>query len=145
MRVFIDTNVFVYATYPQFPQHIACRDFLKECLTGSDAWYLSWGVIYEYLRVVTHPKLFGGEGLSFSGALENVLLFLSSSHVEILQETAEHVRTLQALEFEYQPLGGNILHDAHNVCLMREHNLSKIATVDTDFHRFKGIKVVNPL
>lgn len=145
MRAFIDTNIFVYATYPEFPQYEKALAFLKSCLKGHDSWYVSWGVIYEYLRVVTHPGLFTGERLSLLAAIENVRKFVSSPQVEILTETPEHLDRLEDLAKESQQLAGNILHDAHSVVMMREHEVTTIISTDTDFHRFNQIKVMNPL
>ena len=145
MRTFIDTNVFIYASFKEFPQHAKSYAFLKDCLAGSDSWYVSWSVVYEYLRVATHPKLFSGEGLSLSRAVQNVLRFTSSGRVEILQETSEHHRYLNDLSLEPHPVSGSVLHDAHHVVLMREHDIKAIATTDSDLHRFKGIEVFNPL
>lgn len=145
MRSFIDTNIFVYATCPKFPQFSKARDFLNACIKSSDLWYLSWNVVYEYLRVVTHPQIFPEGALSFSLALENVLKFSQSPCVEILQETDEHPKYLTNLGHEISILKGNLVHDAHHVILMREHDIHCIYTADSDLHRFKGLKVVNPL
>lgn len=41
--------------------------------------------------------------------------------------------------------GGPLAHDAHTAALMREHGVRAIYTRDTDFHRFPGIEVVDPL
>jgi toxin-antitoxin system PIN domain toxin len=144
MRAFIDTNVFVYASFPKFTQHSIAKEFLKSCLSGFDSWHLSWGVVYEYLRVATHQKLFSGEVLPLSQAVENVQKFISSPQVEILQETQDHHHYLNDLTSEPHLVSGSIFHDAHSVALMREHDIKKIVTADTDFHRFKGIEVVNP-
>lgn len=145
MRAFIDTNIFVYATYPAFPQHSKCRELIASCLRGSDSWCLSWGAVYEYLSVVTNPKLFSDEVLPLPKAIQNILQFASARNVEVLQETPEHPRYLKALAEESQPVSGALFHDAHIVALMREHDLKKIYSCDSDFHRFKGIQVINPL
>jgi len=145
MRAFIDTNLFVYATYPAFPEHTQAKDFLKNCLEGSDLWFLSWSVVYEYLRVVTHTSLFTKGALTLDKAIENVLNFSSARNVEILSETAEHPKTLMSLAKETRNLSGNLIHDAHHVILMKEHDIKKIYTTDTDLHRFSEIEVVNPL
>ena len=145
MKSFIDTNLFVYASYRRYPQHEKAKTFLKGCTEGVDRYYLSWGVAYEYLRLVTHPKLFVGETLTFEKALKNVLQFMDFPTVEILQETAEHSKCLSQLEKEGVLLQGNLLHDAHSVALMKEHDIRRIYTADTDFHKFKGLQVVNPV
>lgn len=145
MRAFIDTNIFVYATSTKFPQFARCRDFLKSCLAGWDSWFVSWGVVYEYLGVVTRPHLFPDAVLSLSEAIENILHFIQSPQVEVIQETPEHVRYLQEVDLESQPVSGRIIHDAHIVVLMKEHDLRTIYTADADFNRFKGIEAINPL
>lgn len=144
MRALIDTNIFVYASFSGFPQFAQARDFLKSCFQSADSWYLSWSVIYEYLRVVTHRQLVD-QTLSFPQALENVFKFTASPAVTILQETSDHPKHLEELGRENSHLSGNIVHDVHLVILMREHDLNTIYTADSDFHRFKKIKVINPL
>lgn len=144
MRALVDTNIFVYASYSTFPEYRQARAFLKACLEGTDLWSLSWGVIYEYLSVVTHPGLFKPEVLSLKEAVENVTRFTSSPNVEILQETMEHPHHLDQLSQQSRPPLGGQLHDAHIVLLMHEHDLKTIYTADSDFFRFSGIEVINP-
>lgn len=144
MRAFIDTNIFVYATYPKFKEHAKAIPFLKQCLEEKDLWYTSWGIIYEYLRVVTHPYLFSGETLSLAKALANVEKFCAASNVEIIQETSNHWTILKETNNSFSTLRRNLLHDVHMIILMREHDIKKIYTADTDFHRFPDIEVINP-
>lgn len=37
------------------------------------------------------------------------------------------------------------MHDVHTAVLMKEHGIDEIRTVDTDFHQFRFLRVVNPL
>lgn len=145
MRGFIDTNIFVYATYPKFKEYPKAIGFLRECLQGKDSWHTSWSVVYEYLRVVTHPQLFLGETIALAKALDNVDKFCSAPNVEILQETEVHFLTLKKEGGPLHNIRGNLLHDLHMVILMKEHDVKKILTADTDFHRFSDIEVINPL
>lgn len=145
MRAFIDTNIFVYATYPRFKEYPRAIQFLRQCLEEKDLWYMSWGIIYEYLRVVTHPYLFSGETISLTKALENVEKFCGAPNLEIIQETSMHQALLREGSNNLLPLRGNLLHDVHTIILMREHDIKKIYTADTDFHRFPGVEVVNPV
>lgn len=39
----------------------------------------------------------------------------------------------------------NLVHDSHIVALMRQHGVTIIYTNDSDFHRFAGIDVIDPL
>jgi hypothetical protein len=39
---------------------------------------------------------------------------------------------------------GNLVHDAHIAALCLEHGVSEFYTMDRDFSRFPGLKVVHP-
>lgn len=145
MRACIDTNIFVYATYPSYTEHVAARTFLRNCLIGSDEFALTWGVIYEYLRVVAHPKLFLGKVINFEAALKNVEDFCSSPNVQVICETDNHWDALRWAAQRSGKARGNILHDCHIVALMHENDIKCIYTADADFRLFEGLEVVNPL
>ncbi|CAN5702518.1 hypothetical protein BH18ACT6_BH18ACT6_11150 [soil metagenome] len=105
---------------------------------------ISRWIVYEFLRVVTHPRVlripFDGPGAhSFLGAV------LASASVHILTETARHLDVLAEMVSEVPLLVGNLYHDAHTAALRREHGIRSIVTRDTDFHRFGFIEVLDPL
>jgi predicted nucleic acid-binding protein len=39
---------------------------------------------------------------------------------------------------------GNLVHDAHIAALCIEHGVSELLTADTDFARFRDLRVRNP-
>ncbi len=53
--VIVDTNILVYAADEDSPFHTACLAWLENRRSGADAWYITWNIIYEFLRVTTHP------------------------------------------------------------------------------------------
>jgi predicted nucleic acid-binding protein len=53
----VDTNVLVYAADRDSPYHGESLDLVQRLRLDSAAWYLTWNVIYEFVRVVTHPKV----------------------------------------------------------------------------------------
>lgn len=145
MRVLIDTNIFVYASYSSFAEHAAARDFLRQCARGTDSCAITWGIIYEYLRVVTHTSLFPHGALAFDKAADNVDRFCQLTTVEILQESPQHWDVLRGVVRDVGRARGNLLHDCHIVALMKEHDIRRVYTADTDFRVFQGIDIVNPL
>jgi predicted nucleic acid-binding protein len=40
---------------------------------------------------------------------------------------------------------GNLVHDAHIAALLVEHGVRELWTLDRDFTRFGGIRIVDPL
>ncbi len=53
----VDTNVLVYAADADSPFHDPCRDWLARQRVRPDAWYTTWPIVYEFLRVTTHPRV----------------------------------------------------------------------------------------
>lgn len=140
----VDTNVLVYAADADAPEHGPCRSALEGWRLSRTPWYLTWGIVYEFLRVVTHPRVLRrpfdtADALSFLDAV------LASPSVSILTETARHLEVLTEISDEVALLAGNLYHDAHTAALMREHGIRSIVTRDTDFHRFGFVEVVDPL
>jgi hypothetical protein len=140
----VDTNVLVYAADREAPEHARCRELLLRWRSEPTPWHLTWSILYEFLRVVTHPRVFR-RPWSPELAFEFVQGLLSAPALEILGESDRHAELLGGLVAEVPRLAGNLLHDAHTVALMREHGLRVVYTRDADFHRFPGIEVRDPL
>ena len=144
MSVLVDTNILVYAANAQCPEHTVARQTLEELRAGDRPWFLTWGVIYEFLRVVTHPAV-SDSPLSASAALLFVGRLLDSPQLAILLETDIHLSLLKDIVKGLQKPAGNLFHDAHIAALMREHGIREILTADRGFRRFKHLLVWNPL
>jgi toxin-antitoxin system PIN domain toxin len=140
----VDTNVLVYAADENSPYHARCRERLEEWRRQPAAWYLTWGIIYEFLRVTTHPRVMrrpwsGREAWRFASVL------LASPGLGMLVPTNRHAEVAAAVFEEIPHLAGNLVHDAHTAILMREHGVGRIFTRDTDFHRFPFLDPLDPL
>ena len=53
----VDTNVLVYAADADSQFHTACRDWLERQRARADAWYTTWAILYEFLRVTTYARV----------------------------------------------------------------------------------------
>lgn len=140
----VDTNILIYAADSQAPEHPKCRELLSNWRMQASPWYLTWGIIYEFLRVSTHPNVFR-KPLKLSEAWGFVEAILASPSLELLQATDLHSKIVSEVFNDHPFLSGNLLFDAHTVILMKEHGIKKIYTRDADFHRFKSLEVVDPL
>lgn len=140
----VDTNVLVYAADQDAPAHDRCRELLVEWRAQPTPWYLTWGIVYEFLRVITHPRVFR-RPWSARAAWRFVDALLAAPSLGMLVETERHAAALAALVEDVPQLTGNLWHDAHTAALMREHGVGVIYTRDTDFHRFPGLAVLDPL
>lgn len=140
----VDTNVLVYAADADSSEHAVCRELVESWRKQQSAWYTTWSILYEFLRVVTHPKVLrrpwgAKQAWSFVDAL------LAAPGLGILVETDRHPAVAAQVVREVPQLFGNLLHDAHTAILMREHGIRRIYTRDMDFHRFAFLEAVDPL
>ena len=140
----VDTNVLVCAADGDSPFHAACRDWLERQRGRADAWYTTWAILYEFLRVTTHPRVMR-RPWSASAAWDFVAALLASPGLGVLVPTQRHAEVAGQVIAELPHLVGNLLHDAHTAILMREHGIRRVCTWDTDFHRFPFLEVVDPL
>lgn len=140
----VDTNVLIYAADTSAPAHQRCRILLESWRIGSQAWHLTWPIVYEFLRVATHPRVFRTP-CSIESAAQFVGALLDAPALAVLSPTDRHGEVLSELLEEVPGLAGNVLHDVHTVSLMREHGVRTIFTRDADFRRFPGIDVIDPV
>ena len=144
MSVLVDTNVLLYSANPESPEHASAHASLERLRRSGSPWFLTWGVVYEFVRVSTHAKIFP-HPMPLSSALRFIRRLLESPSVGILRETEAHLATLDELAAQTPGISGNDVHDAHIVALMREHGVATIWTADRGFRRFQGLEVIEPV
>jgi toxin-antitoxin system PIN domain toxin len=138
----IDTNVLIFAEIRSSAQHERARALLRECGEGAAAWAIPWPCIYEFLRVVTHPRVYHPP-VPHAIALADVRSVLASPSLVMLSETPRHADVMDEV-VRHSGASGNLIHDAHIAALCIEHGISELWTGDRDFSRFRGLKVVDP-
>jgi toxin-antitoxin system PIN domain toxin len=140
----VDTNVFVHAAIQNSDEHAKCLALVSAWRTQKLPWYTTWGVLYEFMRVVTHPRACR-KPVPTDKALEFVHSIVASRSLTVLTNTERHESILAHTLQEVPGLRGNLMHDLHTVVIMREHGIRRIVTRDSDFHRFDFLEVIDPL
>lgn len=140
----VDTNVLLYAADVRAPEHARCRALLERWRTQQGAWYLTWGICYEFLRVVTHPRVLRHPWTG-QAANEFLAAVQQSPGLGMLLPTERHAAVLAEVLAEVPLIAGNLWHDVETAVLMREHGVRRICTRDTDFGRFPFLEAVDPL
>ena len=139
----VDTNVLIYAADRDSPDHEICRELLESFRASVTPWYLTWGIVYEFLRVVTHPKVMKIP-LTTDQAWRFLNALFDSPRLGILSETDRH-RYVASMVFEELPeIKGNLVFDARTAILMKENGIRRIYTRDSDFDKFPFIERVDP-
>lgn len=138
----VDVNILIYAEDTKSPHHAIVRPWWDALMNGPDTVALCWPVLNGFLRIATHPKL-AANPLTPTNAVAKVSRWLAHSNVRIVHPSPSHW-----MEFEKLILAtsatGNLLMDAHLAAPAIEHGC-ELASCDTDFAKFLGLRWINPL
>lgn len=138
----VDTNVLVFAEIRNSRHQGRARAVLEECAEGAEAWAIPWPCIYEFLRVVTHPRVYHPP-VPLEVALTDIRAILASPSLVLLAETPRHAEVMDTV-LSTSGVSGNLLHDAHIAALCIEHGVAELITGDRDFRRFEGLRLHDP-
>ncbi len=133
----VDTNVLVYAHRAETERHGEARARLTRLAEGAAPWGLPVFCLGEFVRVVTHPRVFSPpstlpQALAFLDAL------LASPSVRLLTTDAEYWPSFRDACVAGEATG-NLAFDAQLAALCLAHGAT-LLTADRDFARF-GIRV----
>lgn len=133
----VDTNVLVYAHREDMEQHRAGRDALEALAAGDEPWAIPVFVVSEFLRVVTHPRIFPTPTPAprAVAALDGLL---GHPTLRVLHP-GERFWPLLRGAVEEGGARGNLVLDAAIVAVCREHGIGTILSADRDFRRFPSI------
>jgi toxin-antitoxin system PIN domain toxin len=140
--VAVDTNILVHAHRRGTVHHEQSLALLAGLGEGPMPYALFWPSLYEFVRVVTHHRVFDPPSTP-AEALEAIRDLIAPPVVRVLSETARHPVLLDRVLRESR-VTGNLVHDAHLVALALEHGVHELLTLDGDFARFPQIASRNP-
>ncbi len=133
----VDTNVLVYAHREESPRHERALEAVAGFAEGDEPWGLPVFVVSEFLRVVTHPRVYSPP-TSRPAAVAVVESLLASPTLRLLMPGDRFWPLLQEAVEEGQ-VTGNRIFDAQLVAVCREHGVGSILSEDRDFRRFPSI------
>ena len=138
----VDTNILVYSVREESPYYHQALKLVTSLAESTDPWAIPWPCAYEFLRVLTHPKIFVPPN-TVEDALGRLERFRSSPSLVMLGDGPAHLRHMTKVIRE-SGATGNLVHDAHIAALCMEHGVSELYTMDRDFSRFSGLKIKHP-
>ncbi len=141
-RIFVDTNVLVYANAEKFPLHqTALRTLAGLSEAGDDPW-TSRQVMREYLVTLTRPQTYS-KAYPLSAILGDIRYFERNFHIaeDSLVVTARLLELVERFEVH-----GKQVHDANIVATMLAHGITHLLTHNVrDFERYSSVVSVIPL
>lgn len=140
----VDANVLAMAADRGDRGHEACRSQLEVWRTQSTPWYLTWPILFDFLRLVTHPGIYR-HPWSIDEAWSYVEAILATPTLSVLTAGESHQQIIDSLLKELPDLRGELMHETQVAATMIEHGIKQIVTRDLAFNRFPMLEVVDPL
>lgn len=141
--VAVDTNVLVYAHRREVREHRAAIKVVSDLAEGADRWAMPWPCIFEFISVVTNPRIWKDTASSPEEASTQLDAWLGSPSLILLSETYEFWTFLR--RFAIRPrVRGPIIHDARIAALCIAHGVDALLTRDRDFSLFSELTVRDP-
>ncbi len=142
MSYSLDANILLYASDESSPKHARARAFLTECSADPETLCLAWSTLMAYLRISTHPRIFG-RPLAPDVAQANVESLMRLPQVRVIAEE-ERFWTHYRRVVGDLVVRGNLVPDAHLAALLHQHDVRVLYTADVDFRKFDVLQVRNP-
>ncbi len=141
-RIFLDTNILVYANAAEAPLHQLALSAIKTRYEAKGELWISRQILREYLVTFSRPQKFMNPR-PISTVVERIRYF--QSRFRVSEDNA--IVTARLLELVQQfPTGGKQVHDANIVATMLAYGIPALLTNNTDdFTRFSGLISIVPL
>ncbi|MFP4376576.1 MAG: TA system VapC family ribonuclease toxin [Spirochaetales bacterium] len=137
-----DVNLLVYAHNSGVPEHVVARRWWEATVNGSEPVGLAWAAVLGFVRLLSSPAV-AARPQAPEELLSRIESILSSTNVRLIAPGPDHPRLMKKL-FEQSGAGSRLVTDVHLAALAIQLDAT-LATNDTDFARFPGLKIVNPL
>lgn len=134
----VDTNVLVYANREESALHATALRALRNLAEGDEAWAIPIFCIGEFLRVISHDRLFDPP-TPVLDAVDSVESLLASPSARLLTPADRYLRLLRGL-IDESHVHGNLVFDAQIAAVCLEHGATTLLTEDRDFARFRSLK-----
>jgi hypothetical protein len=142
--ILVDTNLLLYATFADAPEHDAARAWLEERLgEGEGTVALCWPVLYAFLRLITSPRVFGRHAVTVREGWAVAAAYLEQPAFRLAAPGAGHAAIAAELA-ETPGLRSDDVPDIEIAALAIEHGLV-LASHDHGFRRFARLRVIDPL
>ena len=140
----VDTNILVYAHRRESRHHRVAGSIIRGLAEGSDAWAIPWPCCYEFLSVVTNPRIWKDNPTSPEQAWRQLMAWVASPSLRLIGETEDFPKILESFVRRPRVVGG-VVHDARIAAICVAHGAEALLTRDRDFSRFPELKTQDPI
>lgn len=136
----VDTNVLVAAHRSDAARHQQALAWVRFLAEGQEPWAIPVFCLGEFVRVVTHRRVFDPPS-TIPQAIDALDALLESPSARILMPYPGHWSVLRA-SIVAGEAAGNLVFDAQIAALCREHGVERLLSEDRDFKRFPALNLV---
>ena len=136
----VDTNVLIYAHREETDLHAVAAGRLVRLAEGDEFWCLPVFCITEFLRVVTHRRVFNPPSTTLDG-MEFIENLLESPTCGVAYPEEQFLDRFKSV-LQESDARGNLVFDAQIAAICREQGIPAILTNDRDFERFRLLRAV---
>ena len=140
----IDTNLLVYAHRRESRHHAAAAALLRTLAEGDTPWAVPWPCCYEFLSVVTNPRIWRDDATSSEQAWRQLAAWIASPSLRLIGETDGFPEILERFVRRPRVLGA-VVHDARIAAICVAHGAEALLTRDRDFALFPELRTRDPL
>ena len=139
----VDTNVLVYAHRRESLEHVPAAALLRTLAEGDAPWAIPWPCCYEFLSVVTNPRIWKDTATSPEQAWEQLAAWIAAPSVLLIGETEDFPQILG--RFVQRPrVRGGVVHDARIAAICVANGAEALITRDRDFALFPELRTRDP-
>jgi toxin-antitoxin system PIN domain toxin len=135
-------SLLLYAHDTRAPWHAEARAWWERTLNSASPAGLTWITILRFIRISIHRRALAAP-ISPAEAIRRVRSWLACPQVQIISPGERHQEILFNLLIDLGT-AGNLTTNAHLAALAIEHR-GEVASADTDFGRFPGLRWFSPL
>ena len=140
----VDTNLLVYAHRREARNHEQAASLMRTLAEGDDLWAIPWPCCYEFLSVVTNPRIWKEDATAPEQAWRQLAVWAVSPSNRLIGETDDFLSILGRFVRRPRVVGG-VVHDARVAAICIAHGVETLLTSDRDFLLFPELKTHNPV
>ena len=140
----LDTNLLVYAHRRESRHHGAAAALLRTLAEGDAPWAVPWPCCYEFLSVVTNPRIWRDDATNPEQAWRQLAAWIASPSLRLIGETDGFPEILERFVRRPRVLGA-VVHDARIAAICVAHGAEALLTRDRDFALFPELRTRDPL
>ena len=140
----VDTNLLVYAHRRESRHHAAAAALLRTLAEGDAPWAIPWPCCYEFLSVVTNPRIWRDDATTSEQAWRQLAAWIASPSLRLIGETDGFPEILERFVRRPRVLGA-VVHDARIAAICVAHGAEALLTRDRDFSLFPELRTRDPL